>query len=190
MMAPVHHPAVKNVMPTRQMLGVRTIFNILGPLTNPAKVKYHLIGAYSKELLKPMAQTLQQLGSKRAWLVHGKDGIDEISISGPTNVTSIINNKIENFEISPSDAGLSDHSLSEILGGSPAQNAIELKSLIEGKISPYRDAVLLNSSAALLIAGKTKTLRQGVDIAAQALESGAARNTLELLSKLTNENKQ
>ena len=190
MMAPVHHPAVKNVMPTRQMLGIRTIFNILGPLTNPAQVKYHLIGAYSKTLLKPMAQTLQQLGSKSAWLVHGKDGIDEISISGPTNITSLNNNKIESFEINPTDAGLPTHDLHKILGGSPAQNAFELRSLIAGKISPYRDAVLLNSSAALLVAGKAKNLRQGVDIAAQAIESGATKNTLELLSKLTNENLQ
>ena len=106
MMAPIHHPAVKNVMPTRQMLGVRTIFNILGPLTNPAEVKYHLIGAYDVNLLKPMANVLKQLGSRRAWLVHGHDGIDEISISGPTTVIQLKNNLIDRFEINPSDAGL------------------------------------------------------------------------------------
>ena len=187
MMAPVHHPAVKNVMPTRQMLGVRTIFNILGPLTNPAEVKYHLIGAYGLNLLRPMAETLKQLGSRRAWLAHGHDGIDEISISGSTTIFELNNGKIHSFEIKPSDAGLKTHSLSAILGGPPAENAQHLKDLLDGKHSAYRDAVLLNSAAAMLVAGHTKNLKDGVSIAACAIDDGATRRTLELLSKASKE---
>ncbi len=187
MMAPIYHPAVKNVMPTRQMLGVRTIFNILGPLTNPAQVKYHLIGAYDLNLLQPMAQTLQQLGSKQAWLVHGKDGIDEISISGSTNIVQLNETQIDSFEIHPSDAGLPTHPLSSIIGGSPEANAQALKNLLDGKISPYRDAILLNSSAAIMINGRAKNLKEGVEIAAQAIDSGAAKKTLKLLTKITTE---
>ena len=187
MMAPVHHPAVKNVMPTRQMLGVRTIFNILGPLTNPAEVKYHLIGAYEINLLRPMADTLKQLGSKRAWLAHGHDGTDEISISGPTTIVELNNDKITKFEIKPSDAGLATHPLLSILGGSPAENAHHLKDLLDGKSSAYRDAVLLNSSAAMLIAGNAGNLEDGVGIAARAIDDGATKKTLELLSEATKE---
>ena len=187
MMAPVHHPAVKNVMATRQMLGVRTIFNILGPLTNPAEVKYHLIGAYDVNLLSPMAKTLNQLGSKRAWLAHGHDGIDEISISGLTTIIELNKNKINSFEIKPSDAGLPSHSLATILGGSPKENAYHLKDLLNGTRSAYRDAVLLNSAAALLIADRTKTLIDGVGIAAHAVDSGTTKKTLQLLSETTKE---
>ena len=187
MMAPIHHPAVKNVMPIRQMLGIRTIFNILGPLTNPANVKYHLIGAYDINLLTPMVTTLKQLGSKRAWLVHGHDGIDEISISSPTTIFELNDGMINSFEIKPSDAGLRTHALSSILGGSPAENARHLTALLNGEISAYRDAVLLNSAAALLIAGLTKNLKEGVAIATHAIDSGTAKNTLELLSESTKE---
>ena len=187
MMATIHHPAVKNVMPTRQMLGVRTIFNILGPLTNPAQTKYHLIGAYDSNLLLPMADTLKHLGSKRAWLAHGHDGIDEISISGPTTIIELNNDKINSFEIKPSDAGLSTHSLSSILGGSPSENARHLEDLVNGKNSAYRDAVLLNSSAAMLIAGYTKNLIDGVGIAARAIDNGNTWITLQLLAEATKE---
>ena len=188
MMAPIHHPAVKNVMPTRQMLGIRTIFNILGPLTNPAEVKYHLLGAYAPNLLRPMIDTLKQLGSKRAWLVHGEDGTDEISISGPTNVLELNNYEIKSFKINPSDAGLKSHSLSSILGGSPAENAHHLKDLLNGKGSAYRDAVLLNSSAALVISGHTNNLEDGVRLAKRAIDDGDTKKTLELLCKATKEN--
>ena len=187
MMAPVHHPAVKNVMPTRQMLGVRTIFNILGPLTNPAQVKYHLIGAYDANLLSPMANTLKQLGSKRAWLACGQDGIDEISISGLTTIIELKNDQINSFEIKPSDAGLQTHPLSSIMGGRPAENANKLKDLLNGKISAYRDAVLLNSAAAMLIAGHAKNLEDGAEIAARAIDCGAAKKTLDLLLAATKE---
>ena len=188
MMAPIHHPAVKNVMPIRKMLGVRTIFNILGPLTNPAQVKYHLIGAYDVSLLQPMAQTLQQLGSKRAWFVHGDDGIDEISISGPTKIISLQEGELSEFEIEPGDAGLSAHPLSKIKGGSPSKNARHILSLFDGEKSPYRDAVLLNSSAALIISGKAKNLKSGVEIAAEAIDNGSAKRTLNSLAKLTSGN--
>lgn len=187
MMAPIHHPAVKYVMPARQMLGTRTIFNILGPLTNPAGVKYQLTGAYNKGLLVPMAETLRLLGSKKAWMVHGKDGTDEISISGSSYIVELKNNKINSFEISPTDAGLSTHTFESIRGGTPSQNADAIKALISGKISPFRDSVLLNAAAAMIIAEKTTTLKEGVRLAATAIDSGASAETLRVLSKITSE---
>ncbi len=183
MMAPIHHPAVKYVMPTRQSLGIRTIFNILGPLTNPAKVKYHLIGAYDNALLAPMAKTLNDIGSTRAWVVHGEDGTDEISITGKTEVVELANGKFSSFTVSPMDAGLPIHPLETILGGSPDKNAEAIKHLLAGDKSPYRDAVLFNSAAALLIAGYVKDLRQGVQKAKKAIDTGQTANTIAKLAK-------
>ncbi len=185
MMAPLHHPAVKNVMPARQALGIRTIFNILGPLTNPASVKYQLSGAYSADLLEPMIKSLRKLGSKSAWVVHGKDGTDEISISGPTKVLVLEDDKISTIEISPNDAGLPVHPLGSIIGGSPQENSRALLSLLEGKHSAYRDTVLLNSAAALVIAKKVSSLKEGVKKSIESIDSGAALNKLEYLIKLT-----
>ena len=186
MMAPMHHPATKHVMPIRQELGCKTIFNILGPLTNPAGVKRQLSGAFAPDLLFPMAETLDTLGCEKAWLVHGSDGTDELTIIGVSSVVELFDGKISSYEVHPEDAGLPTHKLSEILGGSPAENASELKALLEGKKSAYRDAVLLNSSAALLIAGKCGSLKEGVEYAADSIDSGKAKKSLELVKKVSN----
>ncbi len=185
MLAPTHHPAVRHVMSARKDLGTRTIFNILGPLTNPASTKYHLIGTYSKDLLSPMTKVLKELGSKRAWLVHGADGTDEISISGTTHVLELKNGQLSNFKITPKDAGLTTHPIEAISGGSPKENAKALRELIAGKRSPYRDTVLLNAAAALIIANKVENLIDGVQIAANSIDSGATEKTLNILSKET-----
>ncbi len=185
MMAPMHHPAIKHVMPARQELGTRTIFNILGPLTNPAGVKYQLTGAFSNELLEPMAQTLKSLGTKKAWLVHGSDGTDEITITGITSVFQLENGEVKKSEIHPEEARLPVHRLEDILGGSPNQNSKAFVDLLEGKKSAYRDAVLLNSAAALVVAGKSDDLITGVELASESIDSGKAKTALNELIKIT-----
>ncbi len=185
MMAPMHHPAIKHVMPTRAELGTRTIFNILGPLTNPAGVKRQLTGAFSRALIRPMAETLAALGSEAAWLVHGSDGTDELSISGLSWVAALDHGTITELEVHPEDAGLPVHPFEAILGGSPAENGAAFRALLEGAPGAYRDAVLLNSSAALLVAGKVKTLPQGVEKARDSIDSGAARRAVETLARVT-----
>ncbi|MCT8160794.1 anthranilate phosphoribosyltransferase [Pseudoruegeria sp. SHC-113] len=187
MMAPMHHPAIAHVMPTRQELGTRTIFNILGPLTNPAGVKRQLTGAFSKALIRPMAETLLQLGSDAAWLVHGSDGTDELAISGVSWVSAIENGAVRDFEISPEDAGLPEHPFEEILGGSPEHNARAFAALLEGEQSAYRDAVLLNASAALTVAGRAKSLPEGVEMARESIDAGRAKQKIAALAKLTSE---
>jgi anthranilate phosphoribosyltransferase len=185
MMAPMHHPAIKHVMPARQELGTRTIFNILGPLTNPAGVKYQLTGAFSKELLEPMAKTLKSLGSKKAWLVHGSDGTDEITITGQTSVVKLENEDISKSEIHPEEAKLQVHPLEKILGGTPNENSKAFLDLLDGKKGAYRDAVLLNSAAALVVAEKTSDLTTGVEIAREAIDSGKAKSALKRLTNVT-----
>ncbi len=187
MMAPMHHPAVRHVMPTRQELGTRTIFNILGPLTNPANVKRQLTGAFSAEVIRPMAETLAALGSDRAWLVHGADGTDEISICGPTSVAALEDGRVEMRELHPEDAGLPVHPFDDIQGGTPAENGAALRALLEGVRSAYRDAVLLNAAAALVIAERAKNLKEGVEIARESIDSGAAKAKVERLARLTSE---
>ena len=185
MMAPMHHPAIKHVMPARQELGTRTIFNILGPLTNPAGVKHQLTGAFSEELLEPMANTLKSLGSKKAWLVHGSDGTDEITITGRTSVVKLENGGVSKSEIHPEDAKLKVHPLENILGGTPIENSKAFIDLLDGKKGAYRDAVLLNSAAALVVAGKSDNLTSGVEIAKASIDSGKAKSTLNRLIKIT-----
>jgi len=187
MMAPMHHPAIRHVMPSRQELGTRTIFNILGPLTNPAGVKRQLTGAFSRDVIRPMAETLGALGSQKAWLVHGSDGTDEISIAGVTYVCALENGRVEDREISPEDAGLPVHPFEAILGGTPAENAVAFRALLAGEKSAYRDAVLLNAAAALVIAEKASDLPQGVEMARESIDSGAAKSKIEALAKLTSE---
>lgn len=185
MMAPMHHPAMKHVMPVRQEMGCKTIFNILGPLTNPAGAKRQLTGAFAADLIFPMAETLQALGSEKAWLVHGADGMDEVSITGPTSVAALEDGKIHAREIHPEDAGLPVHKLASILGGDPAENAVALRALLAGEASAYRDAVLLNAAAALVVADKAKDLTTGVEMAAESIDSGAAKAKIEALAALT-----
>jgi len=185
MMAPMHHPAIKHVMPTRGELGTRTIFNILGPLTNPASVKRQLTGAFSRDLILPMAQTLQQLGSEAAWLVHGSDGTDELTITGVSWVAAMSGDMITQRQVHPEDAGLPVHPFDSILGGSPFDNAKAFRALLEGDASAYRDAVLLNAAAALLVAGKVEGLKAGARMAAESIDSGAAKRAVETLAKIT-----
>ena len=185
MMAPMHHPAMRNVMPARTELGTRTIFNILGPLTNPASVRRQLTGAYSRTVIRPMAETLSVLGSDRAWLVHGADGTDEISIAGPTHVVELDDGRIREFTVTPDEAGLPAHPFEAILGGTPAENAAALRGLLAGEASAYRDAVLLNAAAALVVAGRAPDLTTGAALARESIDTGAARNRAERLAALT-----
>jgi len=185
MMAPMHHPAMKHVMPVRQELGCKTIFNILGPLTNPAGVTRQLTGAFAPDLIFPMAETLQALGSEKAWLVHGADGMDEVSITGPTSVAALEGGKIHAREIHPEDAGLPVHPLAAILGGEPSENATAMRALLAGEPGAYRDAVLLNAAAALVVADKANTLPEGVEMAAESIDSGAAKTKIKALARLT-----
>jgi anthranilate phosphoribosyltransferase len=182
MMAPMHHPAMRHVGPVRMELGTRTIFNILGPLTNPAGVRRQLTGAFSADLLRPMAEVLQTLGSQAAWLVHGGDGTDELAISDPSRVVALKDGAITEFTVTPEDAGLQRHAFENILGGDPAQNAAELRALLAGAgRRAYRDAVLLNAAAALVIAGRATSLSEGAAQAAQSIDTGAARVKLDAL---------
>jgi anthranilate phosphoribosyltransferase len=185
MMAPMHHPAMRFVQPVRVELGARTIFNILGPLTNPAGVKRQLTGAFAYSLLQPMAETLRTLGSEKAWLVHGGDGSDELSISGPTRVVQLADNAITEFEVAPESAGLPVHPFEAIKGGAPHENAVALKALLAGEPGGYRDAVLLNAAAALVIADRAADLRDGVALAAEAIDSGKARAAAEALARVS-----
>ena len=185
MMAPMHHPAMAYVMPTRAELGTRTIFNILGPLTNPAGVKRQLTGAFAPELVRPMAETLLALGSEAAWLVHGSDGTDELTITGTSAVAVLANGIVSDQEVHPEDAGLPVHPFEAILGGSPEDNGKAFSALLEGNPSAYRDAVLLNAAAALVIAGTANTLMEGVELARASIDSGAAKDKVTALAALT-----
>ncbi|PYE81379.1 anthranilate phosphoribosyltransferase [Pseudoroseicyclus aestuarii] len=185
MMAAMHHPAMRHVGPIRAELGTRTIFNILGPLTNPAGVKRQLTGSFSAALCRPMAETLQALGTEAAWLVHGGDGSDELSISAPSHVVQLKDGLISEFKVSPHDAGLKAHPFEAIIGGGPEENGAAMRALLAGEPSGYRDAVLLNAAAALLVAGKATSLPEGAEIAAQAIDSGAAARAAETLARIS-----
>ncbi|MEZ5888518.1 MAG: anthranilate phosphoribosyltransferase [Paracoccaceae bacterium] len=185
MMAPMHHPAIRHVMPTRAELGTRTVFNLLGPLTNPAGVKRQLTGAFARAWIRPMAEVLGALGSERAWLVHGSDGTDEMSIAGPTHVAALDGGKVEEFEITPSDAGLPSHPFEAIMGGTPEENAVAFRALLDGEGGAYRDAVLLNAAAALVVAGRVDRLPDGVGLAAESIDTGAAKEKVATLARIT-----
>ncbi len=185
MMAPMHHPAIAHVMPTRTELGTRTIFNILGPLTNPAGVKRQLTGAFSRNLIRPMAETLHQLGSETAWLVHGSDGTDELTITGTSWIAALEDGAITDFELHPEDATLPVHPFEAIRGGTPQENASAFHDLLNGTPGAYRDAVLFNAAAALKIAGKAPDLPTGTQIAAESIDSGAAKAKLAAAAAIT-----
>ena len=184
MLAPIYHPAMKNVMPVRQDLGFRTVFNILGPLTNPASVKYQLIGVYEKSLAVKMIEVLKNLNTKRAWVVHGSDGTDEISITGDTYVVELDDGNINEFKINPQDAKLKTCNFSEILGGSPQFNAQKIEQLVDGEKSGFFQSVIFNSAAALNISENTKNLQDGARLAADALLSGKTKKLIESLKSL------
>jgi anthranilate phosphoribosyltransferase len=186
MMAPNHHAAMRNVGPTRVELGTRTIFNLLGPLSNPAGVKRQLIGVFSAVWLEPMAEVLRNLGSERVWITHGSDGLDEITTTGPTKVVELKNGAIHAFEVTPEDAGLERADPAGLKGGEPADNAAALVKVLDGGPGGYRDIALLNAGAALLIAGKAASLKDGVALGDAAIRSGAARRTLDRLIAVSN----
>ena len=185
MFARTHHSAMRHVAPVRASLGIRTIFNLLGPLTNPAGAQHQVLGVFAPEWVQPMAQTLARLSTKRAWVVHGVDGIDEVSISGVTKVAEVTGRKVKLFEITPEDAGLSPSPLSTLEGGDVADNALAITDLLDGQEGPFRDVVVLNAAAGLHVFGKAPTLKEGAIMAAAALDSGAARETLRKLAALS-----
>lgn len=185
MMATMHHPAMRHVGPVRTELGTRTIFNILGPLTNPAGVKRQLTGTFAAALCRPIAETLQKLGSEKVWIMHGGDGTDELSICAPSVVAELANDRIREFEVHPEDAGLPVHAFEDIVGGTPKENAAALLRLLEGAKGAYRDAVLLNAAGALVVADRAGDLKAGVALAAEAIDSGAALRVVQTLRRLS-----
>jgi anthranilate phosphoribosyltransferase len=185
LMAPRHHAALRHAAGPRMELGTRTIFNLLGPLTNPARVRRQMTGAFAPQWLRPMAETLGRIGTEHAWLVHGQ-GLDELTIAGPSEVVELKDGVIREFEITPEEAGLPRHPAESLRGGEPAENAEALIALLQGEAGGYRDCVLLNAAAALIVAGRVTDLRAGAALAAESIASGAALRALERLRALTN----
>ena len=179
LMAPRHHAAMRHVMPVRQQLGTRTLFNLLGPLSNPAGAKRQLMGVFAAELTAPIAEALAGLNCECAWVVHGDGGLDELSLSGASQVSELKDGKVRTYSILPEDAGVNRASLDEIKGGDPEHNAEALKVLLKGQKSAYRDIAVLNSAAALIVAGKASSLSEGGETAQAAIDSGAADNVLD-----------
>jgi anthranilate phosphoribosyltransferase len=186
MLAPRHHGAMRHVGPTRVELGTRTVFNILGPLTNPAFVKRQLVGAFARQWIEPMARTLGNLGCERAWVVHGSDGMDELTLTGPSYVAELEDGKVATFEVSPADAGLKPARAEDLKGADGPANAARLRALLAGEKGPLRDFVLYTASAALLVAGRARTLKDGVALAAQAIDLGKAKAVLDKVVAITN----
>ena len=186
MFAPTHHPAMKNVGPTRVELATRTIFNLLGPLSNPAGVTRQMVGVFSRQWVQPLAQVLKNLGAESIWVVHGSDGLDEITLTGPTFVAALEGGNIRTFEVTPDDAGLPRANGDALKGGDADANAVALKGVLDGKPGAYRDVALLNAAAALIVAGRAKDLKEGVAIGAKALDSGAAAERLKQLIAVSN----
>ena len=185
MFAPAHHPSLKHVMGVRSELGFRTVFNLLGPLTNPAGAKRQVVGVPSSRFVEPIAKALGQLGATRAWVVHG-EGMDELTTTGETEVAEWKNGGLVLFNISPEAVHLPRVSIDQLKGGGPADNAKAVRGLLAGDKGAYRDIVLLNTAAALLVADKVETLRDGVDAAIDSIDSGRAAAALERLVALTN----
>jgi anthranilate phosphoribosyltransferase len=187
MLAPRHHSAMRHVGPVRVELGTRTIFNLMGPLSNPAGARRQLVGVFSPQWIEPMAKVLGRLGTERAWVVHGSDGLDELTTTGVSHVAELKDGAVHRFEITPEDAGLPRTRPADLKGADPTTNAGAITDLLKGRKGSFRDIVLYNSAAALLIAGKVKTLKEGVALAAETVDSGAARATLSRLIAITNE---
>jgi len=187
LMAPRHHGAMRHVGPARIELGMRTIFNILGPLCNPAGVRRQLVGTFARAWVEPMANVLKSLGSERAWVVHGSDGLDEMTTTGPTTVAELRGGSIRTFEVSPGDAGLPPARPGDLKGSDAATNALALSALLDGHPGPYRDIVLYNAAAALIVAGKADDLKGGAKLAAESIDRGRARQALQGLIAISNE---
>ncbi|MGV6874453.1 anthranilate phosphoribosyltransferase [Pseudochelatococcus sp. B33] len=187
MFAPNHHASMRHVAPVRVELGTRTLFNIIGPLSNPAGVRRQVLGVYSSSLLAPLAEVLRALGSERVWLVHGRDGLDELSTAAPSDVVALENGGIRSFTLSAAEAGLAPARPEDLRGGDPAHNAQALRDVLAGAKTPYRDIAVLNAAAALVVAGKADDIAQGARIAESAIDSGKARAALDKLVAITND---
>lgn len=187
MMAPRHHSATRHVAGPRVELAIRTVFNILGPLSNPAMVDSLMVGVFAPEWVEPVARVLGELGANRAWVVHGTGGLDELATNGPARVATLQDGKIETFEITPADAGLEACDIAELQGGDAEFNAEALTNLLAGKPSAYRDTVVFTSAAALIVAGKADDLKQGAAIAAASLDNGNARAALDRMIEISHE---
>ena len=186
--APLMHGAMKHAAGVRKELGFRTIFNLLGPLTNPAQAHAQVIGVFDKKWVLPIAQVLKDLGSRHAFVVHGDDGLDEISLMDKTSVCELSNNNIREYSINPEEFGLQRCSAEKVQGGSPEENADIIKSVLEGASGPKTDVVLLNASAAICAGGKAESIKAGLEIARQSLASGSAQQKLKALCELSNSN--
>jgi anthranilate phosphoribosyltransferase len=185
MFAPAHHPAMKNVAPTRVELGTRTIFNLLGPVSNPAGVRRLLLGVFSRQWVEPIAQVMSRLGAERVWVVHGSDGLDEITTTGPTHVAEVNAGKVTSFEIAPEMVELPRARPEDLKGADPASNAAALRAVLDGGKGPYRDIVLFNAAAALVVAGAAANLPDGMAKARASIDTGAAKARLDRLVALT-----
>ena len=181
MFAPSHHPAMKHVGPTRVEMGTRTIFNLIGPLSNPAGVKRQMVGVFAKSWIVPLAEVLKALGSEKAFVVHGSDGLDEITISGETDIAVLEDGRIHSFTVTPEDVGLARAPAEALKGGDAAFNAAALRAVLDGAAGAYRDVSIFNAAAALTVAGRAKDLRDGVEMARTSLDTGSARARLEHL---------
>jgi anthranilate phosphoribosyltransferase len=185
LMAPRHHSAMRHVGPTRVELGTRTIFNLLGPLSNPAGAKRQVVGVFAPHWVRPMAEVLGRLGGERAWVYHGA-GLDELTTAGTSEVAELKGGEVRTFQVTPEDAGLPRARIEDLKGADPAANAERMRALLAGETGPIRDIVLLNAAAALVVADRAADLRAGVRLAAEALDSGAVRRTLDRLVEVTN----
>ena len=186
MFAPAHHPAMKNVGPTRVELGTRTIFNLLGPLSNPAGVKRQMVGVFSRQWIEPLAYVLKNLGSDAAWVVHGSDGLDEITTAGATYVAALENGVVRTFEITPEDVGLERIKPEALRGGEAKENALALSDVLKGKKGAFRDVAMLNAAAGLVVAGHAEELKQGLALAQTSIDSGEAASRLHRLIAISN----
>jgi len=184
MFAPAHHGAMRHVSPIRAELGFRTIFNLLGPLTNPAGAKRQVMGVFADRWVAPLAEVLGALGAERAWVVHGA-GLDEMTTTGETSVAEYRDGKVRLFTVTPDAVGLPRAALADLTGGAPAENARALRAMLEGEKGPYRDIVLLNTAAAFLVANRVETLREGVELAGAVIDDGRALAALDLMAAIT-----
>ena len=184
--APAMHSAMKYVQPARRELRLRTVFNLLGPLTNPASASAQVVGVYSADLVEKLAEALSMLGVHRALVVHGEDGLDEITITGPTRVAEVRDGSVRSYEVTPEEFGFGRAGLQALSGGDASDNAAIIREILEGKRSPCRDVVLLNAAAALVAAGRADHIREALPLAAESLDSGAARRKLDALVRFTN----
>ena len=185
MFAPNHHAAMRHVGPARTELGVRTIFNLLGPLSNPAGVKRQMVGVFARKWVEPIAEALRKLGSEKAWVVHGSDGLDEVTTSGETYVCELAGGDTRSFVMTPEDAGLPRHPSSALAGGDAVANAAALRAVLDGARNAYRDVAILNAAATLVVADRAKTLAEGAALAASAIDSGAAFSKLDALVRVS-----